>query len=117
VELDEAETIDGLGYLGIFRHITLPLMTLALVAVAVFTFAFNWGWFMGPPIYINDMEKMPLALGVQILSATSSAGQTPAWNLVMVASLLLTVPMLLVYAVGQRYIYEIGVTGGSAGLK
>ena len=42
-----------------------------LFAVAIFTFTFNWGYFFGPLIYINSEEKMPLALGVQILSEKS----------------------------------------------
>ena len=108
-ELDEAAQIDGLGYLGIYARIILPLITPVLAAVAIFTFSFNWGWFLGPLIYINSVEKMPLALGVQILSATTSAAQTPAWNLVMVASLLLTIPMILVFFFGQKYIYQIGL--------
>ncbi|HBX82309.1 MAG TPA: carbohydrate ABC transporter permease, partial [Propionibacteriaceae bacterium] len=72
VELSDAAMIDGLGRWGIFRRIVLPLMRPILFAVAIFTFTFNWGYFFGPLIYINSEEKMPLALGVQILSATTS---------------------------------------------
>ena len=116
-ELDEAAQLDGLGFFGIYFRIILPLIKPALIAIAIFTFTWNWGWFMGPLIYINDFEKAPLALGVQILSATSSSGQVPPWNLVMVGSLLLTVPMLVVYFFGQRYMDEFGVIGGSATIK
>lgn len=116
-ELSEAAMLDGLGHFGIFRRILLPLMTPVLVAVAIFTFTFNWGYFFGPLIYINSEEKMPLALGVQILSATSSGAQLPPWNLVMVGALLLVMPMIAVYHFGQRYLYESGLVGGSAGIK
>jgi multiple sugar transport system permease protein len=117
VELDEAAQIDGLNYFGIYVRIILPLIRPALVAVAIFTFVWNWGAFFGPLIYINDVNKMPLALGVQILSATNSAGQIPPWNLVMVGALVLTVPMILVYFLGQRYMDQLSLTGGSAGIK
>jgi multiple sugar transport system permease protein len=118
IELDEAAQIDGLGFMGIYTRIIMPLVRPALIAVAIFTFTWNWGSFMGPLIYINDIGKMPLALGVQILSATNNAGQMPAWNLVMVGALLLTLPMILVYFFGQRYIYELGLTSsGSAAIK
>jgi len=117
VELDEAAQIDGLNYFGIYVRIILPLILPALVAVAIFTFVWNWGAFFGPLIYINDVNKMPLALGVQILSATNSAGQIPPWNLVMVGALVLTVPMILVYFLGQRYMDQLSLTGGSAGIK
>jgi len=117
VELDEAAQLDGLGFFGIYWRIILPLIKPALIAIAIFTFTWNWGWFMGPLIYINDFDKAPLALGVQILSATSSSGQVPPWNLVMVGSLLLTLPMLLVYFFGQKYMDEFGVIGGSVAIK
>lgn len=117
-DLDEAAKIDGLGYFGIYARIILPMLIPALAAVSIFTFTFNWGWFMGPLIYINDIDKMPLALGVQILSATNNAGQTPPWNLVMVGALLLTVPMILVFFFGQKYMYELGiVSSGGSGIK
>lgn len=117
IELDEAAQIDGLSYIGIYLKIILPLIRPALVAVAIFTFVWNWGAFFGPLIYINDVSKMPLALGVQILSATNSAGQIPPWNLVMVGALVLTVPMILVYFFGQRFMDQLSLTGGSAGIK
>ena len=116
-ELDEAAQIDGLNFFGIYVRIILPLIKPALVAVGIFTFVWNWGAFFGPLIYINDVEKMPLALGVQILSATNSAGQTPPWNLVMVGALVLTVPMILVYFFGQRYMDQMSLAGGNAGIK
>ncbi len=116
-ELDEAAQIDGLGFFGIYTRIILPLSRPALVAVAIFTFVFNWGDFFGPLIYINDINKMPLALGVQILSATNTAGQIPPWNLVMVGALVLTVPMILVYFSGQRFMDELSLPGGSSSIK
>lgn len=116
-EVSEAAMIDGLGHVGIFRRIVLPLMKPVLVAVAIFTFTFNWGYFFGPLIYINSEEKMPLALGIQMLSATTSGAQTPPWNMVMVGALILIAPMLAVYHFGQRYLYEVGLVSGSAGLK
>lgn len=116
-ELDEAAQLDGLGYFGIFRRMILPLMKPVLVAVAIFTFTFNWGYFFGPLIYINSEEKMPLALGIQVLSATSSGAQTPPWNMVMVAAIILIIPMVAIYYFGQKHLYEAGLVSGSAGLK
>jgi multiple sugar transport system permease protein len=115
-ELDEAGKIDGLGHFGIFRRMILPLMTPVLVAVAIFTFTFNWGYFFGPLIFINSPENMPLALGIQVLSATSN-GVTPLWNYIMVGAIILILPMIVVYYFGQKYLYEAGLVSGSAGLK
>ena len=71
---------------------------------------------MGPLIYLNDPEKTPLALGVQLLTSVGG-GQMPPWNIVMVASLFLTVPMIVAYMLGQRYVYEANISGGSSGIK
>jgi len=116
-ELDEAARIDGVGPLGIFRYVTFPLIRPIAVAVAILTFQFNWSWFLEPLLYLQDAEKMPLAVAVRTLSATTNAGATPMWNLVMVASMLLTIPMLLVFFFGQKYVFEANISGGSAAIK
>lgn len=116
-ELDEAAMVDGLGFFGIYRRIMLPMLWPVLIAIGIFTLTYNWGDFMGPLIYLNDESKMPLALGVQYITTTAVAGQPPPWNLVMVGSILLTLPMIAVYYLGQRYLYEMDISGGSAGVK
>ncbi|MGW1030230.1 carbohydrate ABC transporter permease [Streptomyces sp. NPDC002577] len=116
-QLDEAAMVDGLGFFGIYRRIMLPMLWPVLIAIGIFTLTYNWGDFMGPLIYLNDESKMPLALGVQYITTTGVAGQPPPWNLVMVGSILLTLPMIVVYYLGQRYLYEMDISGGSAGVK
>jgi multiple sugar transport system permease protein len=116
-EIDEAAMVDGLGFFGIYRRIMLPMLAPVLIAIGIFTLTATWGDFMGPLIYLNDETKMPLALGVQYITSTSQALQAPPWNLVMVGSILLTLPMILVYYLGQRYLYEMDISGGSAGVK
>jgi multiple sugar transport system permease protein len=116
-EIDEAAMVDGLGFFGIYRRIMLPMLSPVLIAIGIFTLTATWGDFMGPLIYLNDESKMPLALGVQYITSTSQALQAPPWNLVMVGSILLTLPMILVYYLGQRYLYEMDISGGSAGVK
>jgi multiple sugar transport system permease protein len=116
-DVDEAAMMDGLGFFGIYRRIMLPMLTPALIAIGIFTFTATWGDFMGPLIYLSDESKMPLALGVQYIVSTSQAAQSPPWNLVMVGSILLTLPMIAVYYFGQRYLYEMDISGGSAGVK
>jgi multiple sugar transport system permease protein len=105
-EYDEAARLDGLSYFGIWRRIIAPLSAPAMATVAIFTFTFQWGNFLGPLIYINDSDKYPLALGLYAMTQTSNVGQTPDWNLIMAGSMLLTVPMVMVYFFGQRLLYE-----------
>jgi multiple sugar transport system permease protein len=105
-ELDDAAKIDGLGFFGIWRRIILPLSFAPIATVGVFTFTFNWGSFLAPLIYISKTRFYPLALGIYMMTQTSNRGQIPPWNLIMAGSMLLTVPMVLVYFFSQRYLYE-----------
>jgi multiple sugar transport system permease protein len=116
-ELDEAAQVDGLGYFGVYRRIILPMMWPILTAIAIFTLTHAWGDFMGPLIYLNAEESMPLALGLQYMTSTSNAMQLPPWNLIMVGSIMLTLPMIVIYYLGQKYLYEMNLQGGSAGVK
>lgn len=116
-EMDEAAQIDGLGHFGIYLRLILPMMTPILIAIAIFTLTAMWGDFMGPLIYINSEDKMPLALGVQYLTSTSQEMQTPPWNLIMVGSIFLSLPMIVIYYFGQKYMYEMNLSAGSAGVK
>lgn len=116
-EIDEAASIDGLGFFGIYFRLILPMMAPILIAISIFTLTAMWGDFMGPLIYINTEDKMPLALGVQYLTSTSQELQTPPWNLIMVGSILLSLPMVLIYYFGQKYMYEMNLSAGSAGVK
>ncbi|MFD1675495.1 carbohydrate ABC transporter permease [Alicyclobacillus fodiniaquatilis] len=106
LELDEAAKLDGLGYLGVWWRIIIPLCKPALVTVAVFTFTANWGNFMGPLIYINNQKLFPLALGIYQMTQTSNVMEQPNWNLIMAGALVLTIPMIIVFFYGQRHIYE-----------
>ena len=117
MEIDEAAAIDGLGFFGIYRRLILPMMLPILIAISIFTMTAMWGDFMGPLIYINSEDKMPLALGVQYLTSTSQDLQTPPWNLIMVGSIFLSLPMVLIYYFGQKYMYEMNLSAGSAGVK
>src|SRR5699024_12442449 len=102
-EMDEAASIDGLGFFGIYARLILPMMTPILIAIAIFTLTAMWGDFMGPLIYINSEDKLPLALGVQYLTSTSQALQTPPWNLIIVASIFLSLPLLVLYYSAKPY--------------
>lgn len=105
-ELDEAAKLDGCGFFRTWWRIIVPLSAAPMTAVAVFTFTYQWGNFLGPLIYINDPSRYPLALGLYALTQTSNVGQTPPWNSIMAGSMLLTIPMVMVYFFSQRLLYE-----------
>lgn len=117
ISLDEAAKIDGMSYWGIYTKIILPLIKPAMAAVAIFAIMGNWNWFFEPMIYLNQTEKYPLSIGVQILSAVGHAGQLPLWNLMMAASMILVIPMILLFFMGQKQLFELDINVGSESIK
>ncbi|MFA9478109.1 ABC transporter permease subunit [Phycisphaerales bacterium AB-hyl4] len=104
-ELEDAARIDGCGYFGIYWRIILPLMKPALAAVGIFTFMNTWNEFMGPLIYLNDQRLYPLALGLFDFR-TEHGGD---FGLLMAASTLMTLPVVALFFMAQRYFIQ-GIT-------
>jgi ABC-type glycerol-3-phosphate transport system permease component len=109
VELDDAAKIDGCGFFKIYWRLVLPLSKPALATVAVFNFYSNWNDFFGPLIYLNTMEKYTLPVG---LTFFVNIRGTTHWNLLMAASVVVLLPCLILFFVGQRYFVQgIALTG------
>lgn len=104
-ELEEAAKIDGCSYFGIYWRIMLPLLKPALAAVAIFTFMNTWNDFMGPLIYLNDQRLYPLALGLFDLRTEQGA----EFGTLMAASTLMTLPVVALFFLAQRFFIQ-GIT-------
>lgn len=108
-ELEEAAQLDGLGRLGIFFKVVLPLAKPALAAQAIFVFMGFWNDFMRPLIVMTDTEMYTLPLGLN----TFKGQFVSYWNYIMAASMVFTLPVLLLYAFFNRYFIKgISFTGG-----
>ena len=109
-ELFEAARLDGVGYLGLFRHIAMPLAVPSFVIVFLFEFQASWNNLQSALIYLNsggvDGYTVPLGLSYAMTSFSPTNGGQGDYQLVMVAALLVTLPMLLLFAFGQRYFIE-----------
>jgi multiple sugar transport system permease protein len=108
-ELSEAARIDGCSEWGIFWRIILPLSRPALSVVALFTFMWAWRDFLGPLIFLQRPTQYTLSLGLQTFQ--SQHGSTP-WNQLMAASVLVIVPVLVLFFIAQKtFIEGIATTG------
>ncbi|TFI47184.1 carbohydrate ABC transporter permease [Diaphorobacter sp. DS2] len=108
-ELEEAAQLDGLSRLGIFFKVVLPLAKPALAAQAIFVFMGFWNDFMRPLIVMTDTEMYTLPLGLN----TFKGQFVSYWNYIMAASMVFTLPVLLLYAFFNRYFIKgISFTGG-----
>jgi multiple sugar transport system permease protein len=107
--LSEAARIDGCSEWGIFWRIMLPLSRPALAVVALFTFMGTWNNFLGPLIYLHRPTQYTLALGLQAFQ--SQQGGTD-WNLLMAASMLVMLPVIILFFLTQKtFIQGIATTG------
>jgi ABC-type glycerol-3-phosphate transport system permease component len=104
-ELTDAARVDGANELRIFWQVMLPLIKPAVLVVAVFHFMYTWNDFMGPLIYLNNAAEYPLVLGLYAFQTQHGV----KWNLMMAASLSVTLPILVLFFVAQRYFIE-GIT-------
>ena len=117
-DLFEAARVDGCSYFGLWRRIAFPLALPSSIIVFMFEFQASWNNFAGPLIYLNfgDPEQytVPLGIAYAMTQYSPTAGGQGDYQYVMVASLLVTLPMMIIFAFGQRYFIE-GVA--TAGLK
>lgn len=109
-ELEEAARIDGVGAVGMFFRIVLPMAKPLLAAETILTFQGNWNAFLWPVLLATSSEMYTLPVGLN-----SFYGQYSAfWNSVMAGVLLLTIPMIVVFLIFQRQFVQ-GIS--TAGLK
>lgn len=108
-DLDEAAMIDGAGSLRILWQIMLPLSKPALATVCIFSFLFHWNDFFRPLIYLNTTEHFTLSLGLRFFQTAAERGGQPLEHLLMAASVMMTLPVLLLFFSLQRYFIE-GIT-------
>jgi len=111
LELDEAARIDGCGTFRLFTRIILPLCTPPLTVITVLTVTNVWNDFFGPLIYLNDVKKYTLSLGLSLLQGMYETD----WPVLMAATVMSTIPMLVLYFCVQRQLIggfaSVGIKG------
>ncbi|RPJ49664.1 MAG: carbohydrate ABC transporter permease [Chloroflexi bacterium] len=106
-EMEEAAWIDGANVAQIFTRIILPLVRPALLAVGIFSFQGYWNDFLAPLIYLSDLPKYTMTLGMFFF--LGGANEAPKWHWLMAMSTLIAVPILVLFFVAQKQFIE-GVT-------
>jgi multiple sugar transport system permease protein len=114
-ELFEAAQLDGAGNWTVFRAIALPLARPALVLTLLFETQAAWTDLMRPLIYVQDSDKFTVPRGLKALLDQYGFGGEWHWEIVVTASVIATLPMILLFFVGQRHFVEGIATTGSKG--
>src|SRR5690606_28910178 len=111
VDLEEAAMIDGSSRLGAFWRITLPLALPGLLSVTLIAFTSAWNEFLFAFVFITSESLRTLPVGLQSLVV----GDILPWGQLMSASLLMAIPVMVLYIYAQRYLVEGLTIGGVKG--
>ena len=114
-ELFDAARVDGANYLRMWWSIAVPLTRAALIVVFVFEVKAAWTDLVRPLIFLRDITLFTLPRGLKAIVDNPSIGGERQFELLAVGGVLVTLPMIIVFFLGQRYFLEGIATTGSTG--
>jgi multiple sugar transport system permease protein len=107
-EIEEAATVDGCGPYGILFRIIVPVLAPAIAAVSMFAFILSWNEFLLPLLITKDVASRTISVGLAFF--IDDAGVK--WGPLMAASVLMSLPPVIVFAYAQKYIVK-GLSEGA----
>jgi multiple sugar transport system permease protein len=107
-EIESAGLIDGCSRFGVIWRIVIPLSAPALASVALYTFMIAWNEFLFAFMFLDTPEKFTLSRGVVQLAGSVHLSK----QLVMAASVMVTVPILVLFLFFERHLVR-GLTAGA----
>lgn len=102
-ELDEAAMIDGCSPFKIYWAIILPLSLPALATAAIFTFIWTWEDFLGPLVYLNQVNDYTVPLALRMFLAQDSVSQ---FGQMFAMSVLSILPIVIFFVIFQKFIIQ-----------
>jgi multiple sugar transport system permease protein len=111
----EAAKMDGANNWTIFMRIALPLCKPAVVVTLLFEFQVAWTDLMRPLIYLRDSSTFTVPRGLKALLDQFGFGGEWHWEIVMTASVITTIPMIILFFLGQKHFVKGIATTGSKG--
>ncbi|SDQ92618.1 multiple sugar transport system permease protein [Curtobacterium sp. UNCCL20] len=111
----DAATVDGAGNFRVFWSVALPLCKPALVVTALFEAQASWTDLMKPLIYLRDSATFTVPRGLKAMVDQFGFGGEFHWELIITASVITTVPMIILFFIGQRQFVEGIATTGAKG--
>jgi multiple sugar transport system permease protein len=107
-EMEEAAQIDGCNHFQAFWKVVLPLVMPALMAAAMFAITLAWKEFIFAYIFLSKDRLYTLTIGM----AQMVVGDVLPWGELSAAALLMSIPVAILYIVGQRFMVA-GLTAGA----
>lgn len=109
--VEEAAEIDGLGFMGIYSKIVLPMLKPIIATIGIIAFSGSWNEYLMPTIFtISKPEQRTLIVGVMALK--NSEGAAASWNLMLAGATISIIPVLIAYSIGNKFFVS-GLTSGA----
>jgi multiple sugar transport system permease protein len=110
-DLEESALVDGATRLGVLRHIVLPLALPGMVVTFVLSFLPSWGDVLFASVLTSPATRT-VAVGLQAYIASGESGGPIYWNQLIGASLISSIPIVVLFLIFQRFITG-GLTAGA----
>jgi ABC-type glycerol-3-phosphate transport system permease component len=114
-DLDEAAEMDGANSFRVLWQILVPLCLPALTTVAIFSFLQHWNEFIQPLIFLNTPDNFTVSLGLRLFQTAPADPGEPKEHLLMAASVIASVPCILLFFAAQRFFVRGIVMSGIKG--
>jgi multiple sugar transport system permease protein len=107
-DMEEAAMIDGSSRFGAFARVVLPLATPGIATVVIFAFIQAWNEFLLANTLVISQDKKPLSVALYVFVGYHET----KWQYLMAATLLATIPVVVLFLLIQRYMVQ-GLVGGA----
>ncbi|RIK47069.1 MAG: hypothetical protein DCC57_14825 [Chloroflexi bacterium] len=107
-EMEDAALVDGCTRLQALYKVILPLAAPGIVACAIFAFTLSWNEYLLAMLFINSREMWTLPVGL----AGLVYGDVFLWGEIMIGAFLMSLPVLVLYVLAQRFVVA-GLTAGA----
>ncbi|MDQ0390522.1 carbohydrate ABC transporter permease [Labrys monachus] len=111
-DLESAALVDGASRMGAFFDVILPQALPGIISTALFTFILSWNEYLYALVMVNSDEVRPLTTGVMNMLITSFNIE---WSLLMAASVMMSIPLIIIFAFLQSYLTRGFGAGGVKG--
>ncbi len=111
-DYEEAGLVEGANQWQIFYKIYLPLAAPGMAILSILTFNGKWNDYFTPLIFMNTQSRFPITLGIVDLQGYMGTGSI---SVVLAGIVLSTIPVVIIYLLGQRYLIEGLMVGGLKG--
>lgn len=110
-DFEESAILDGASHWQIFTRIFIPLLKPQLALSAIMYMIVVWNDYLGPLVYISNSDKFTLPIGLSLFKGA----YTTDFTSIMAITVLMTLPTIIAFFIGQKHILNINISSGVKG--